>query len=117
MDIFVGICRRHPHRLERGDNRILTCCALRRILQQMKGLCYQPPNPMARVERPVRILEDDLHGGAHRCRNCLACDSLLAEVNAARTRCLQAQNGTGQCGLAASGFPDEAYTLALTDRE
>ena len=86
---------------------------------QFHGLADDLADPLAGVQRRVRVLEDHLHLASHGPHGPpRPADEFLAlELDRTRRRRGELQDRPAQRGLAATGFADQAQRLALVDGE
>jgi hypothetical protein len=107
---------RQPHRLEQLGDPLLVAAG---DAQPGQRLGHDGPHPHARVERPSRVLEHQLHTAAQRPDLALgaAAHHLTLEADGAGRGLLQTHQQLGQRGLARSRLAHHAHPLAGRDGE
>src|SRR5262249_11537345 len=116
--VAARVVRRQPDLLEEArDPRALLRTA--REAMDLDSLGDDAADPHARVERSVRVLEDDLHLAPQAPE--LAPREIgeppAVEHDLARARLDEAEQKASERRLAAARFPDDAERFALVDRQ
>ena len=91
----------------------------RRVGVDQQRLAQHVADLLARIERAIGVLEDDLHLAAHlrRHRAVGDVDLLAVDEQFARGRRVDQRDDAGERRLAAAAFADDRQRLALLDRE
>src|SRR5215470_3743561 len=110
---------RQANRLQQLHDALLTRAAVRRQLVDDQSLADDRSHRHPRIQRRVRVLEDDLHLLAQRAQGALVerRDVLALERDFARGRLDQSQDRAARRGLAAAGLAHQPERLAAHDVE
>ena len=103
--------------LDQHGHRLVPTIGSRHFGVEHERLGQHVADFLARIERPIGVLKNDLHLLAHLVGDVAGINGFTIDQDFARGRWIDQCDHAGQCGLATTAFTDHGQRLALFERE